>query len=821
MSLFSKAYQAFNVYAKNIYVLLSTEMWRLHLIFQLVLFEIILSSSVVIINCYFYSKGSASVASISSPTSHFAPSTYVMMLQSFLTVTSSHDSPVQQLATTSSSYSSVAFSPSNSGAAPFLGDSDATPYFKFSLSTPLTRPSSTLSSQRNILSRGSTKNLQNRMTSDVQGVHVTTSHSTLDELHTSNKSILNDRPIISANFSSHNIYSIDEIWKIATSYYSYSPKPWRLSTEPLTLKSRLFGDSISSVGQPGQQNEEISSASFLSRTKFKSFNSQTDSTASISKISSSYPTNSSITWHVFTEPLTSKSNLLKDSISTVALTRYHIIGVSSTSIHAAFLHSDTILKKVNSQLDSTYYASSRHLLNSYTPSKAFAKQTGQPIVGISTAISRTFSSSYTSTYLSNSSSSWQVLPEPFTPDSKLLRDSSPTTAQKRQSGVEISSFGLNAVSLVLRTVTETYSSKKDSHTISTGIFSSYLSLFLKPLQNKTTEDSQAIHISTLSTLDVSDALSSSMSHDTAIFSANISNTKEDSTVDNSQLSSVYQSYSSTPTQLSPKASTMNSNLVRDSSSKVGQTGQQILSTSHTVPFLSSTILGNCSSQADQGHHVTSLQTSLRGSESQTSQRSHIAWRNHSTGITLHTLPTTASFEPHPANQESSVRTKTWATKMDQGRTEPVSTAHVSLTSATLPTSTNWKLYYNRTQESSIVRSQTRGTLAQSTWRTHRVSGYYHHSSSQRRSFSTAKSTMQSTWRPNIDGESVYPTTTSYVKLTSFQSSVMLLPSTCNGAEASSIRRIQTQNSMLTLTTLGQFCQQAGNYYRKRQHSISE
>lgn len=775
----------------------------------------------VIINCYFYSKGSASVASISSPTGHFAPSTYVMMLQSFLTVTSSHDSPVQQLATTSSSYSSVASSPSNSGAAPFLGDSDATPYFKFSLSTPLTRPSSTLSSQRNILSRSSTKNLQNRMTSDVQGVHVTTSHSTLDELHTSNKSILNDRPIISANFSSHNIYSIDEIWKIATSYYSYSPKPWRLSAEPLTLKSRLFGDSISAVGQPGQQNEEISSASFLSRKKFKSFNSQTDSTASISKISSSYPSNCSITWHVFTEPLTSKSNLLKDSISTVALTRYHIIGVSSTSIHAAFLHSDPILKKVNSQLDSTYYASSRHLLNSYTPSKAFAKQTGQPIVGISTAISRTFSASYTSTYLSNSSSSWQVLPEPFTPDSKLLRDSSPTTAQKRQSFVEISSFGLNAVSLVLRTVTETYSSKKDSHTISTGIFSSYLSLFLKPLQNKTTEDSQAIHISTLSTLDVSDALSSSMSHDTAIFSANISNTKEDSTVDNSQLSSVYQSYSSTPTQptqLSPKASTMNSNLVRDSSSKVGQTGQQILSTSHTVPFLSSTILGNCSSQADQGHHVTSLQTSLRGSESQTSQRSHIAWRNHSTGITLHTLPTTASFEPHPANQESSVRTKTWATKMDQGRTEPVSTAHVSLTSATLPTS---KLYYNRTQESSIVRSHTRGTMAQSTWRTRSISGYHHHNSSQRRSFSTAESTMQSTWRPNIDGESVYPTTTSYVKLTSFQSSVMLLPSTCNGAEASSIRRIQTQNSMLTLTTLGQFCQQAGNYYRKRQHSISE
>ena len=817
MSLFSKAYQAFNAYAKNIYVLLSNEMWRLHLIFQLVLFEIILSSSVVIINCYFYSKGSASVASISSPTSHFAPSTYVMMLQSFLTVTSSHDSPVQQLATTSSSYSSVAFSPSNSGAAPFLGDSDATPYFKFSLSTPLTRPSSTLSSQRNILSTSSTKNLQNRMTSDVQGVHVTTSHSTLDELHTSSKSILNDRPIISANFSSHNIYSTDEIWKLATSYYSYSSKPWRLSTEPLTLKSKLFGDSISSVGQPRQQNEEILSASFLSRTKFKSINSQTDSTASISKISSSYPSNSSITWHVFTEPLTSKSNLLKDSISTFALTRYHIIGVSSTSIHAAFLHSDTIHKNVNSQLDSTYYASFRHLLNSYTPSKAFAKQTGQPIVGISTPISRTFSASYTSTYLSNSSSSWQVLPEPFTPDSKLLRDSSPTTAQKRQSVVEISSFGLNAVSLVLRTVTETYSSKKDSHTISTGISFSYLSLFLKPLQNKTTEDSQAIHISTLSTLDVSDALSSSMSHDTAIFSANISNTKEYSTVDNSQLSSVYQSYSSTPTQLSPKASTLNSNLVRDSSSKVGQTGQQILSTSHTVPFLSSTILGNGSSQGDQGHHVTSLQTSLRGSESQTSQRSHIAWRNHSNGITLHTLPTTASFEPHPANQESSMRTKTWATKMNQGRTEPVSTAHVSLTSATLPTSTNWKLYYNRTQESSIVRSHTRRTMAQSTRSTRSISGYHHHNSSQIRSFSTAESTMQSTWRPNIDGESVYSTTTSYVKLTSFQSSVMLLPSSCNSVEASSIRRIQTQNSMLTLTTLGQFCQQAGNYYRKRQH----
>ena len=523
---------------------------------------------------------------------------------------------------------------------------------------------------------------------------------------------------------------------------------------------------------------------------------------------------------MFTEPLTSKSNLLKDSISTVALTRSHIIGVSSTSIHAAFLHSDTILKKVNSQLDSTYYASSRHLLNSYTPSKAFAKQTGQPIVGISTAISRTFSASYTSTYLSNSSSSWQVLPEPFTPDSKLLRDSSPTTAQKRQSFVEISSFGLNAVSLVLRTVTETYSCKKDSHTISTGIFSSYLSLFLKPLQNKTTEDSQAIHISTLSTLDVSDALSSSMSHDTAMFSANISNTKEDSTVDNSQLSSVYQSYSSTPTQptqLSPKASTMNSNLVRDSSSKVGQTGQQILSTSHTVPFLSSTILENCSSLTDQGHHVTSLQTSLRASESQTSQQSFITWKNHSNGITLHTLPTTSSFEPHPDNLESSIRTKTLATKMNHGHTESVSTAHVSVTSATLPTSTNWKVYYNRTQESSIVRSQTRRTLAQSTWRTHSVSGYYHHNSSQRRSFSTAESTMQSTWRPNIDGESVYPTTTSYVKLTSFQSSIMLLPSTYNGAEASSIRRIQTQNSMLTLTTLGQFCQQAGNYYRKRQH----
>ena len=809
MSLFSKAYQAFNVYAKNIYVLLSTEMWRLHLIFQLVLFEIILNSSVVIINCYFYSKGSASVASISSPTSHFAPSTYVMMLQSFLTVTSSHDSPVQQLATTSSSYSSVAFSPSDSSAAPFLGDSDATPYFKFSLSTPLTRPSSTLSSHRNILSTSSTKTLQNRMTSDVQGVHVTSSHSTLDELHTSNKSILNDRQIISANVSSHNIYSNEEIWKIATSYYSYSSKPWRLSTEPLTLKSKLFGDSISSVGQPGQQSEEISSASFLSRTKFKSFNSQTDST--------SYPSNSSITWHVFTEPLTSKNNLLKDSISTVALTRYHIIGVSSTSIHAAFLHSDTILKNVNSQLDSTYYASSRHLLNSYTPSKAFAKQTGQPIVGISTAISRTFSASYTSTYLSNSSSSWQVLPEPFTPDSKLLRDSSPTNAQKRQSVVEISSFGLNAVPLVLRTVTETYSSKKDSNTISTRISSSYLSLFSKPLQNKTTEDSQAIHISTLSTPDVSDSLSSSISHDRAIFSANISNTKEDSTADKSKLSTVYQSYSSTQTQLSLKASTMNGNLVRDSSSKVRQTGQQILRTSHTVPFLSSTILENCSSQTDQGHHVTSLQPSLRASESQTSQQSHITWRNHSNGITLHTLPTTVSFEPHPANHESSMRTKTLATKMDYGHAESVSAAHVSVTSATLPTSTNWKLYYNRTQESSIVRSQTRGTLAQSTWRTHRVSGYYHHSSSQRRSFSTAKSTMQSTWRPNIDGESVYPTTTRYVKLTSFQSSVMLLPSIYNSVEASSIRRIQTQNSMLTLTTLGRFCQQAGNYHSKRKH----
>ena len=820
MSLFSKAYQAFNAYAKNIYVLLSNEMWRLHLIFQLVLFEIILSSSVVIINCYFYSKGSASVASISSPTSHFAPSTYVMMLQSFLTVTSNHDSPVQQLATTSSSYSSVAFSPSNSGAKPFLGDSDATPYFKFSLSTPLNRPSSTLSSERNILSTSSTKNLQNRMTSDVQGVRVTTSRSTLDELHTSNKSILNDRPIISANFSSHNIYSTDEIWKIATSYYSYSSKPWRLSTEPLTPKSKLFGDSVSTVGQPGQQNVEISSASFLSRTKFKSFNSQTDSTASISKISSSYPSNVSINWHVFTEPLTSKSSLLKDSISTVALSRYHIIGVSSTSIHAAFLHSETILKNVNSQLDSTYYASSRHLSNSYTPS-AFAKQTGQPIVGISTVLSRTFSASYTSIYLSNSSTSWQVLPKPLTPDSKLLRNSSPTTAQKRQSVVEISSFGLNAVSLVLRTVTETYSSIKDSHTRSTRMSSSYLSLFSKPLQNKTSEDSQAIRLSAHSTLDVSDALSSSISHDRAIFSANISNTREDSTVDKSKLSSVYPSYSSTPTQLLTKPSTLNSNLVRDSSSKVGQTGQQILRTSHTVPFLSSTILENCSSQADQGHHVTSLQTSLRASESHTSQQSHITWRNHSNGITLHTLPTTVSFEPHPANHESSMRTKTLATKMDHGHTESVSTAHVSVTSATLPTSTNWKVYYNRTQESSIVRSQTRRTLAQSTWRTHSVSGYYHHNSSQRRSFSTAESTMQSTWRPNVDGESVYPTTTSYVKLTSFQSSVMLLPSTYNGAEASSIRRIQTQNSMLTLTTLGQFCQQAGNYYRKRQHSISE
>ena len=766
----------------------------------------------VIINCYFYSKGSASVASISSPTSHFAPSTYVM-LQSFLTVTSSHDSSVLQLAT---SYSSVAILPSNSGALPFLGDSHATPYSKFSLFTPLKRPSGTLSSPRNILSASSTKKLQNRMTSDVQGVHVKTSHSTLETLHTSNKSILNDRSIISPNFSGSNIYSTDEMWKISTSYHSYSSKPWSLSIEPLTPKSKLFGDSISTVGQPGQKNVEISSASFLSRTKFKSFNSQTDSTASISKISSSYPTNSSITWHVFTEPLTSKSNLLKDSISTVALTRYHIIGVSSTSIHAAFLHSETILKNVNSQLDSTYYASSRHLSNSYTPS-AFAKQTGQPIVGISTVLSRTFSASYTSIYLSNSSTSWQVLPKPLTPDSKLLRNSSPTTAQKRQSVVEISSFGLNAVPLVLRTVTETYSSKKDSNTISTRISSSYLSLFSKPLQNKTTEDSQAIHISTLSTPDVSDSLSSSISHDRAIFSANISNTREDSTVDKSKLSSVYPSYSSTPTQLLTKPSTLNSNLVRDSSSKVGQTGQQILRTSHTVPFLSSTILENCSSQADQGHHVTSLQTSLRGSESHTSQQSHITWRNHSNGITLHTLPTTVSFEPHPANHESSMRTKTLATKMDYGHAESVSAAHVSVTSATLPTSTNWKLYYNRTQESSIVRSQTRGTLAQSTWRTHRVSGYYHHSSSQRRSFSTAKSTMQSTWRPNIDGESVYPTTTRYVKLTSFQSSVMLLPSIYNSVEASSIRRIQTQNSMLTLTTLGRFCQQAGNYHSKRKH----
>ena len=774
----------------------------------------ILTSSVVIINCYFYSKGSASVATISSTNRHFAPSTYVM-LQSFLTVTSSHDSSVQQLATTSSSYSSVAISPSNSGALLFLGDSHATPYSKFSLFTPLTRPSSMLSSSRNILSTSSTKNLQNRMTSDVQGVHVKTSQFTLDELHTSNKSILNDRPIISANFSSSNIYSTDKIWKIATSYYSYSSKPWRLSTEPLTLKSKLFGDSISTVGQPGQQNVEISSASFLSRTKFKSFNSQTDSTASISKISSSYPTNSSVTWHVFTEPWTSKSNLLKDSTSTVALTMYHIIEVSSASIHAAFLHSETTLKNVNSQLDSTYYASSRHLSNSYPPSRAFAKQTGQPIVGISTVISRTFSASYTSTYLSNSSSSWQVLPEPFTPDSKLLRDSSPTTAQKRPSVVEISRFGLNAVSLVLRTVTETYSSKKDSHTISTRVSSSYLSLFSKPLQNKTTVDSQAIHISTLSTPDVSDSLSSSISHDRAIFSANISNTKENSTVDNSKLSSAYQSYSSTPTKLSKKASTVNSNLVRDSSSKVRQTGQHILSTSHTVPFLSSTILENCSSLTDQGHHVTSLQPSLRASESQTSQQSHIAWRNHSNGITLHTLPTTVSFEPHPANHESSMRTKTLAIKMDHEHAESVSAAHVSVTSATLPTSTNWKLYYNRTQESSIVRSQTRGTLAQSTWRTHRVSGYYHHSSSQRRSFSTAESTMQSTWRPNID-----LTTTSYVKLTSFQSSVML-PSIYNCVEASSIRRIQTQNSMLTLTTLGQCCQQAGNYYREIKHSISE
>ena len=246
--------------------------------------------------------------SISSPTSHFATSTYVMQ-QPLLTVTSSHNSSVQQLATTSSSYSSVAISPSNSGAVPFLGDTHATPYSKFSLFTSLTRPSSTPSSARNILSASSTKNLQNRMTSDVQGVHVKTSHSTLDELHTSNKTILNDRPIISANFSSSNIYSTDEIWKIATSYYSYFSKPRRLSTEPLTLKSKLFGHSISTVGQPGQQNVEISSGSFLSRTKFKSFNSQTDSTASISKISSSYPSNSSITWHVFSEPLTSKSDL--------------------------------------------------------------------------------------------------------------------------------------------------------------------------------------------------------------------------------------------------------------------------------------------------------------------------------------------------------------------------------------------------------------------------------------------------------------------------------------------------------------------------------
>ena len=780
------------------------------------LFEIIFSS-VVVINCYFYSKGSASVVSISSPTSHFAPSTYVM-LQSFLTVTSSHDASVQQLATTLSSYSSEAISPSNSGAVSFLGDSRATPHFKFSLSTPLTRPSSTLPSQRNILSASSTKNLQNRMTSDVQGAHMKTSHSTLDELHTSNKSILNDRPVISANVSSSNIYSTDEIWKIATSYYSYSSKPWRLSTEPLTLKTKLFGDFISTVGQPGQKNVEISSASFLSRTKFKSFNSQKDSTASISKISSSYPTNSSITWHVFTEPLTSKSNLLKDSISTVALTRHHIIGVSSTSIHAAFLHSDTILKNVNSQLDSTLYASSRHPSNFYTPSKAFVKQTGQPIVELSTVLSRTFSASYTSNYLPDSSSSWQVLPQPFTPDSKLIRDSSPTTAQKRQSVVEMSSFGLNAVSLVLRTVTETYSSKKDSHTISTRMSSSYLSLFSKTLQDKTTEDSQAIHTSTLSTLDVFDALSSSISHDRAIFSANISNTKEDSTVDNSKISFVYQSYSSTPTQVSPKASTMNGNLVRDSGSKVGKTGQHILRTSHTVPLLSSTILTH-SSQVDLGLHVTSLQTSSRGSESQTSHRSHIAWRNHSNGITLHTLPTTASFEPHPANHESSMRTKTLATKMDHGHTESVSTAHVSLTSATLPTSTNWKRYYNRTQESSIVRSHTRRTLAQSTWRTNSVSGYYYHNSSQWRSFSTTESTMHSTWRPNIDGENVlYSTTTSYVKLTSFQSSIMLLPSIYNSVEASSIRRIQTQNSMLTLTTLGQFCQQAGNYYRKIKHS---
>lgn len=749
--------------------------------------------------------------SISSPTSHFATSTYVMQ-QPFLTVTSSHNSSVQQLATTSSSYSSVAISPSNSGAVPFLGDTHATPYSKFSLFTSLTRPSSTPSSARNILSASSTKNLQNRMTSDVQGVHVKTSHSTLDELHTSNKTILNERPIISANFSSSNIYSTDEIWKIATSYYSYFSKPRRLSTEPLTLKSKLFGDSLSTVGQPGQQNVEISSGSFLSRTKFKSFNSQTDSTASITKISSSYPSNSSITWHVFSEPLTSKSDLLKDSISTVVLTRYHTIGVSSTSIHTTFLHSKAILKTTNSQLDPTYYASSRHLSNSYTPSKEFAKKTGQPIAGISTVLTRTFSGSYTSTYLSNSSTSWQVLPAPFTPDSKLLRDSSPTTVQKRQSIIEISSFGLNAVSLVLRTVTETYSSKKDSNTIRTRISSSSLSLYSKPLLNKTSDDSQEINISsTHSTLDVSDASSSSTSHDRAIFSANVSNTKEDSTVDNSKIYSVYQSYSSTPTQLSTKPSTLNSNLVKDSSSQVRQTGQPILSISHTVPFLSSTILENCSSQADQGHHVTSLQTSLRASESQTSQQSHITWRNHSNEITLHTLPATASSEPHPNNLESSIRTEILATKMDHGHTESVSTANVSGASATLPTSTNWKLYYNRTQESSIMRSHTRRTMVQSTWRTHSVSGYYHHNNSQRRSFSTAESTMQSTWRPNIDGESLYLTTTSYVKLTSFLSSVMLLPITHNGAEASSIRRIQTQNSMLTLATLGQFCQQAGKY----------
>ena len=749
--------------------------------------------------------------SISSPTSHFATSTYVMQ-QPLLPVTPSHNSSVQQLATTSSSYSSVAISPSNSGAVPFLGDTHATPYSKFSLFTSLTRPSSTPSSARNILSASSTKNLQNRMTSDVQGVHVKTSHSTLDELHTSNKTILNDRPIISANFSSSNIYSTDEIWKIATSYYSYSSKPRRLSTEPLTLKSKLFGDSISTVGQPGQQNVEISSGSFLSRTKFKSFNFQTDSTASISKISSSYPSNSSITWHVFSEPLTSKSDFLKDCISTVVLTRYHTIGVSSTSIHSTFLHSKAILKTTNSQLDPTYYASSRHLSNSYTPSKEFAKKTGQPIAGISTVLTRTFSGSYTSTYLSNSSTSWQVLPAPFTPDSKLLRDSSPTTVQKRQSIIEISSFGLNAVSLVLRTVTETYSSKKDSNTIRTRISSSSLSLYSKPLLNKTSDDSQEINISsTHSTLDVSDASSSSTSHDRAIFSANVSNTKEDSTVDNSKIYSVYQSYSSTPTQLSTKPSTLNSNLVKDSSSQVRQTGQPILSISHTVPFLSSTILENCSSQADQGHHVTSLQTSLRASESQTSQQSHITWRNHSNEITLHTLPATASSEPHPNNLESSIRTEILATKMDHGHTESVSTANVSGASATLPTSTNWKLYYNRTQESSIMRSHTRRTMAKSTWRTHSVSGYYHHNNSQRRSFSTAESTMQSTWRPNIDGESLYLTTTSYVKLTSFLSSVMLLPITHNGAEASSIRRIQTQNSMLTLATLGQFCQQAGKY----------